>query len=99
MEDLIIALKALSEETRINIIKLLLEKEYCVRALAKKLGTSEASVSQHLKILREAGILIGEKRGYFTHYQIKLNKILWISDELRKLSSGKKRNRGRNCGE
>jgi ArsR family transcriptional regulator len=63
-------LKALSDNTRMNILTLLLKYNYCVRALAQKLQLSEASISQHLKILREAGLIEGEKRGYFMHYNV-----------------------------
>jgi len=34
------------------------------------LGISESAVSQHLKVLRQAGLVRGEKRGYFTHYVV-----------------------------
>ena len=52
------------------MIKLLLSHDYCVGALAQKVGISESAVSQHLKILRNAGIVKGDKRGYFTHYYV-----------------------------
>ena len=58
-----LTLKALSDETRMKIVILLLKNNYCVRALAKELKISEAAVSQHLKVLREAGLLTGEKKG------------------------------------
>ncbi len=68
MTELIKTLKALSDETRLTLIKLLLQHNYCVGALSKKLKISESAVSQHLKVLRVAGIVKGEKRGYYTHY-------------------------------
>lgn len=64
-------MKALSDKNRLEIIDLLLNYDFCVGAIAIKLGISEASVSQHLKVLRNAGIITGEKRGYYTHYDIK----------------------------
>ena len=64
----------------------LLERNYCVRALAKHLGLSEATISQHLKILREAGLVRGEKRGYFTHYQVKREQLLELSEFLRAMA-------------
>ena len=63
-------LKAISDETRIKILELLLGHNYCVGALARNLNLTEATVSQHLKVLREAGLLVGEKRGYFMHYRV-----------------------------
>ncbi|MDI9395235.1 MAG: metalloregulator ArsR/SmtB family transcription factor [Euryarchaeota archaeon] len=63
-------LKAIADESRMSILKLLLKHNYCVRALANELALTEATVSQHLKVLREAGLLVGEKRGYFMHYTV-----------------------------
>ena len=65
--DRMLVLKAIADETRMKILLLLLRHNYCVRALARKLELSEGAVSQHLKILRDAGLLIGEKKGYFMH--------------------------------
>lgn len=62
------ALKALGDPTRYRLLQLMAERGYCVRALARRSGLSESAVSQHLKILREAGVAYGVKRGYYTHY-------------------------------
>lgn len=64
-------LKALADKTRMNILTLLLHHDYCVRALANELSLTEATISQHLKVLREAGLVVGEKRGYYMHYAVK----------------------------
>lgn len=66
--DHLVLFKALADGTRLKIVRLLLEHRRCVRALARELELSEAAVSQHLKVLREAGIVIGQRRGYFMHY-------------------------------
>lgn len=66
MDDKI--LKALCEPKRFLLLQLMAERGYCVRALARKSYLSESSVSQHLKVLREAGLIYGVKRGYYTHY-------------------------------
>lgn len=70
MPELIDILKALSDKTRFRIISLLLEDRYCVKSIARKLHLTEACISQHIKILKEAGLLKGEKRGYFIHYDV-----------------------------
>jgi len=62
--------RAMGDETRFQIIKLLLENDLCVGALARILNISRPAVSQHLKILRSAGLVKGEKRGYWTHYEV-----------------------------
>jgi len=77
-----IVLKAIADETRMKIITLLLQHNYCVRALARKLEISEAAVSQHLKVLREAGLLAGEKKGYFMHYDVNRNVLHELAREI-----------------
>jgi len=79
-------MKALSDETRFKIVNLLLEKNYCVRALSKQLKISESAVSQHLKILKSTEILIGEKRGYFMHYKVNKSIFKKASKEIYKLT-------------
>jgi ArsR family transcriptional regulator, arsenate/arsenite/antimonite-responsive transcriptional repressor len=86
MRPFIKVLKALSDETRFRLLDLLLAKNLCGRALAKQLGISEAAVSQHLKILKEAGILEGEKRGYWMHYSIQKETLKEIAQGLERLA-------------
>ena len=86
MKPFLSAIKALSDETRLKLIQLLLDKDLCGRALAQHLGISEAAVSQHLKLLREADVVQGEKRGYWTHYSLKKNTLEMVIGELRKIA-------------
>ena len=62
--DLLTCLKALGDSSRLNLINILLKSDLCVGALARMLKLSEPALSQHLKLLREAGLVRGEKRGY-----------------------------------
>lgn len=81
--------KALSDESRFKLFKLLLTHDVCVGALARNLKISEAAVSQHLRQLREAGLVRGEKRGYWTHYMIDkvmLNELAEAVKDLTKLA-------------
>lgn len=61
-------LKALGEPMRLKIFQAVLERKHCVRSLSKKLGVSESAISQHMKVMKEAGLVYGEKYGYHTHY-------------------------------
>jgi DNA-binding transcriptional ArsR family regulator len=70
MEHLPETLKALADKTRFRIVCALLSHDCCVGALAMHLGISEAAASQHLQVLRQAGLAKGEKRSYWTHYAI-----------------------------
>jgi ArsR family transcriptional regulator len=82
MHDFIQILKALADETRFRIINLLLTHDFCVGALAGQLNISKAAVSQHLQILRKAGLVRGEKRGYWTHYIVDKTVIHQIAEDL-----------------
>lgn len=63
--------KALSTETRIQIIELLKEKgKLGVKELSEILGITPSAVSQHLKILRYAGLVHSERKGYWLPYEI-----------------------------
>ena len=81
-----IRFKALADDNRIQILQLLLTHEYCVRSLSRKLNITESAVSQHLKILREAGFLYGEKRGHFTHYRVDRQALRNLAESLNMLA-------------
>lgn len=61
--DCISALKALGEENRMRIVRMLLKKQHSVNDIAESLGITQYNVSKHLRILREAGLLEQEKLG------------------------------------
>ena len=61
-------LKALGEPTRLRIYQSLLERKHCVHSLSKKFGISESAISQHIRVMKEAHLVYGEKYGYHTHY-------------------------------
>ena len=62
--------KALSTPARVQIVTLLKDRNLCVNALAARLEVSPAAVSQHLRILRDADLVVSEKRGNYVHYRI-----------------------------
>ncbi|MFP4028420.1 MAG: ArsR/SmtB family transcription factor [Candidatus Brocadiia bacterium] len=77
--------KALSVDTRVQILQLLKEQVLCVGALATRLDVSSAAVSQHLRILRDAELVVPEKRGYYVHYRVNeqtLEKWRQVAEEL-----------------
>jgi len=65
-------LKALSDPARVRLMSLLLASPHCEACtcdLAPALGLSEATVSHHLKSLREAGLVRAERRGAWVFYR------------------------------
>ena len=83
MDELV--LKALCEPKRFLLLQLMAQRGYCVQALAKKSNLSEPAVSQHLKVLREADLVTGVKRGYYTHYSVNKEKLSQVIVELTKI--------------
>jgi len=65
-------LKAMADETRAAILLTLLHagSPVCVCSLLPGIGVGQATVSHHLKVLREAGLVSVERRGIWAHYGI-----------------------------
>jgi ArsR family transcriptional regulator len=74
MDEMIQLCKALSDPTRLALLKALKscphEGGYCVTSLANRLGVSQPAVSQHLRVLRHLGVVQGERQGYRVHYTL-----------------------------
>lgn len=74
--------KVLSVGTRVQILRMLKGKPYCVNALACRLQVTQGAVSQHLRIMRDAGLVIDDKRGYFVHYRVNEQTLAKWNKEL-----------------
>lgn len=79
LEDMYVRIyKALAHPIRIKIVMSLLDGPLCVCVLNENVDFSQSNLSQHLKILKDAGILTSEKDGIRIMYKIK-------DDEVRNL--------------
>lgn len=67
-----VVLKALADSHRLTILATLAraENEVCVCDFTSSLPLEQPTVSHHLKILREAGLVIGERRGTWVYYRL-----------------------------
>ena len=74
--ELIQCIHTVTEPTRYKILQLLSEHNYCVCAIAKKLGISASAVSQHMRVLKQAGVVSGQKLGYQMHYRINRDALI-----------------------
>lgn len=96
----------LADPTRLKLMRLLAQQResdaLCVNALACRLGVTQSAVSQHLRILKSANLVTGEKRGYRVHYFLdrdamklvheKLKSALCLElDEITNISTGEKK--------
>ena len=68
--------KALGHPLRLKILKRLVSGELCVCRLVDDTEFTQANLSQHLKILSNAGLIVKRKEGNYSHYRISDKKII-----------------------
>ncbi|MGF1657359.1 MAG: ArsR/SmtB family transcription factor [Verrucomicrobiales bacterium] len=69
-DDWIPLLKALADPTRLELIRHLLIGEHTVEELAASLNATEYNISKHLRILRQAGVVVSSKDGRHLHNRV-----------------------------
>jgi ArsR family transcriptional regulator len=75
--------KALGHPTRVRILRLLLAHDACYCGqLVDQLSVAQATVSQHLKVLKEAGLIVGEIEGLRTCYCASRERLVELHDLL-----------------
>jgi DNA-binding transcriptional ArsR family regulator len=74
-EELAVMHKALSVPARLKILELIAERPLCVNAITRFLDISQPAVSQHLAVLRHAGLVTGTRQGYMVHYRINRQRL------------------------
>ncbi|MBR6372687.1 MAG: winged helix-turn-helix transcriptional regulator [Victivallales bacterium] len=89
METVKVLMKALANDTRLEIVRMLLGKPMCVHALARHFQVSEPTICVHIRVLREAGLVSGERKGYFVHYKANLEIIQELASQFADLSTPK----------
>lgn len=89
--------KALSSDTRVRIVQLLTGKTLCVGALSARLDVTQGAVSQHLRILRDAGLVVAEKRGYYVHYRLSETTLARLSGEVARLLEESRKKGAKRC--
>jgi len=76
-------LKALGNPIRFQIIKTLAERHMCItQDLVETTPLAQSTVSQHLKVLREAGLIAGEIEGPATCYCLDPDNIRWLKEQI-----------------
>lgn len=87
MEVLMTKLKALCDESRLMIIGLLAGRELCACDFAENLDLTQPTISHHLKVLVESGLVISEKRGKWCFYRIDDAELKGLLENLNRLGS------------
>ena len=68
--DIAKVFKAFCDERRIEILKLLLSGEKCACKLLEELNIGQSTLSHHMRILCDSGVVVGRKDGKWTYYSI-----------------------------
>ena len=79
-------LAALADPVRLRIISILVDSpdgSCCGCDLEEPLGLSQPTISHHLKVLREAGLVSGEREGRWVHYRVVEERLSELSDALK----------------
>lgn len=70
MKPFIRVMKALSDPNRVKIMKMLEKKELCVCEITAVLGLAQSTISKHLKILEDAGLVDSWREGGWVNYRL-----------------------------
>jgi ArsR family transcriptional regulator len=73
-------LKALAHPTRLFMVEMLSDKAYCVNEITERIGADVSTVSKHLSILKNAGLILDEKRGKQVYYRLRMRCALNFLD-------------------
>lgn len=86
-KNMALVFKALSDENRIRILKLLHGGEKCACKLLEELNISQPTLSHHMKILCDSGLVTGRREGKWTHYAICCEGVRRVRDLMKELLS------------
>ncbi|KXG76146.1 ArsR/SmtB family transcription factor [Thermotalea metallivorans] len=75
MKEQIEIFKALSDENRIKILKMLSCRELCACDIQQNLDLTQPTISHHMKVLQQTGLIQWEKRGKWIFYRINQKKV------------------------
>ena len=79
--------KAFCDENRIRIVKLLRSGEKCACELLEEINITQPTLSHHMKILCDSGIVVGRKEGKWMHYSISPEGAKAAADCLKELTT------------
>lgn len=80
--DLLGIMNAMSDESRMKILRQVFYHPYCTQQLAEMYNLSEATVSKHLKVLSRAGLVYSQRKGNYVFYYGDRNRIQLIPVDL-----------------
>lgn len=85
IREMALVFKALGDENRIRILKMLHGGEKCACKLLEELNIRQPTLSHHMKILCDAGLVTGRKEGKWMHYSICCDGIRRVEERMKEL--------------
>lgn len=85
MKEKIKIFKALADESRLSILKMISKGEMCNCEMMDMLDLSQPTISHHLKILQDANIVVARKEGKWVHYSLNKDEIIGLIEDLQEL--------------
>ncbi|MFE7334274.1 ArsR/SmtB family transcription factor [Streptomyces griseus] len=79
-------IRALSDPLRLRIVTLLARETLCTTHLVEETGAKQTNLSNHLKVLREAGLVETEPCGRFTYYKLRPEVLAGLSEQFAALA-------------
>ncbi|MEU0378825.1 metalloregulator ArsR/SmtB family transcription factor [Streptomyces cyaneofuscatus] len=80
-------IRVLGDPLRLQIVTLLARETLCTTHLVKETGARQTNLSNHMKVLREAGIVETEPCGRFTYYKLKPEVLTGLSEQFAELAA------------
>lgn len=89
------ALRALADETRLTVVRALAhEEELCACKLLDRLHVSQSTLSHHMKVLVDAGLVHRRRDGRWMHYRIDADRLVALGGSIADLGRGGRTNNG-----
>jgi ArsR family transcriptional regulator len=83
-------IKALAHPSRLMMVETLAEGPRCVCELQQLVGSDMSTISKHLTLLKQAGIVTDEKRGLWVHYRLSTPCVLKFLDCIETMMGGER---------
>ncbi|MFD3609997.1 ArsR/SmtB family transcription factor [Streptomyces atroolivaceus] len=80
-------IRVLGDPLRLRIVNLLARETLCTTHLVEETGAKQTNLSNHLKVLREAGLVETEPCGRFTYYRLKPEVLGGLSEQFAELAA------------
>ena len=90
MKELVLTAKALADPTRVRILMALQEYELCVCELCDALTVTQSTLSTHLQVIRDAGLVSSRKQGKWMYYAIAPSVSLLVESLIKFFSTSLK---------